>query len=127
MNITTPILKQLSLEISHGNPWWGLVVANEYLSAGSPLHNALAHHFLRRVEAAGGDLKRLAEKLIAGARYNELTPSLQSKVGKRDYSVRRRAEPCLLTTQHLSRRRAYRALSRLRKYEATSQLPLQRR
>jgi hypothetical protein len=93
MKITSPILKHLSLQISNGNPWWGLVVANEYVPASSRLHHALASQFIRRIGSTSGDLKRLADKLIEGARFEQLAPHLQLEVGKRRFSPLREADP----------------------------------
>ena len=122
MKITTAILKHLSHQISHGNPWWGLVVANEYVRANSPLHHALAVQFLRRVGAPSGDLKRLADKLSAGARYNELSPALQIQVGRRESGMQHRTIPLPMTSRRSRLRMTQRVSPRRQSYKTTQRL-----
>ena len=127
MNITSPILKQLALQISQGNPWWGLVVANEYVPASSPLHHALARQFVKRVGVTFGDLQRLADQLIAGAHFDELTPQLQRQIGKRAFAIGRETHLQPLTMRRSSWRTVRQAPPRVRNYKLPSQLTAQKR
>jgi hypothetical protein len=126
MNITSPILKHLSLQISEGNPWWGLAVANEYVPASSPLHHALACQFVKRVGSTSGDLQRLADQLIAGARFEELPPQLQRRIGKRAFAIGREMPQQTLTVRRSPWRTARQAPPRLRNYKLPRQLTAQR-
>jgi hypothetical protein len=93
MKITTPILKQIALQLTTGNPWWALVFANEYVDAGTPLHHALVQRFISRIGPTCGDRKSLADTLITGSRYNEIPPHLQPLVGKRTFPSYVRSGP----------------------------------
>jgi hypothetical protein len=79
MKLTQPILKTISRELCHGNPWWALVVANEYLNPTSPLHAALVKLFQGRVPYRSD----LTHRLTSGARYQELSPEERHRVGSR--------------------------------------------
>lgn len=127
MNITTPILKHLSLQILAGNPYWGLVVANEYLAASSPLHDALVRQFVRRVGSISGELQSLANKLIEGTRFDELPPQLQSKIGVRAFALGREESHYPLTTRRSPYRTARQAPPRLRMCARPYQVTLERR
>lgn len=103
MKLTLPILKDLSHQISHGNPCWGMLVVNEYLKPSSPLHRALATQLLSRVSAINGERGELIEALVAGMPYNKLSPHLQAQVGTREVFIRGRSLP-----SHLSSKRPIR-------------------
>jgi hypothetical protein len=85
MKMTPTILKHITYQITHGNPLWGLAVANEYLSPGNPIHRAL-------VLKASGRLKdspsatSILFKLKGGARRAELSRALSSRIGTRETS-----------------------------------------
>jgi hypothetical protein len=79
MKLTQPILTTLSRELSHGNPWWALVVLNEYLRPTTPLHTAFVSHCKRRMPLDS----QLARRLYAGARYEELSLEERACVGVR--------------------------------------------
>jgi hypothetical protein len=127
MKITSPILKHLSLQISKGNPWWGMVVANEYLPTSAPLHHALASNFIRRIGSTSGELKILADTLIAGARYDQLNPDLQQLVGNRWLPPLRKADPLPRIAQGITSRTARRLPDRLRNNEQSSHLNTRRK
>jgi len=84
MKLTQPILKTISRQLCHGNPWWALVVLNEYLEPSSPLHAVLVRLFQRRVPIDSG----LAARLCAGARYYGLSPEEQAYIGARVITTR---------------------------------------
>ena len=134
MKITNLILQQVSQQVAYGNPWWGLVVANEYLSPTNPLHRALVCCFHKRLGSTANH--NLVEKLVSGFRYAELPPDLRALIGIRvslkardmatGISPRRRKRSrrpiervarrgCDLTTRFESRRRV--ALTRLIKFK----------
>ena len=79
MKLTQPILKTISSQLCHGNPWWALVVLNEYLEPNSPLHGALLRLFRRRVPINS----ELTARLYAGARYYDLSPEERVYIGAR--------------------------------------------
>jgi len=82
MRLTLPRLKDISRQITDGNPWWGMVVANEYLDPSSPIHRALVTTFTEHI---GGELfePELAIKLISGCRFEDLSDLLKSRLGAR--------------------------------------------
>ena len=79
MKLTQPILKTISHQLCHGNPWWALVVLNEYVEPSSPLHAVFIRLFRRRVPIDSG----LTARLYAGARYHDLSPEEQVYIGAR--------------------------------------------
>ena len=79
MKLTQPILKSISHQLCHGNPWWAIVVLNEYLEPASPLHVALMRFFWRRVDHDS----KLAHRLKAGALYRDLSPEERTLIGSR--------------------------------------------
>jgi hypothetical protein len=82
MRLNNRILQHLSQELLNGNPFWGLVVANEYLSPREPLHAALVRYFRQRV---GESLHSpLAQQLMRGARFCELAEELAKDIGPRE-------------------------------------------
>lgn len=89
MKLTQPILKTISRQLCHGNPWWGLVVLNEYLAPTSPLHAALVTRFRRRVPTDS----ELARQLCSGARWQDLGLEERSQIGSRVATDSRRLSP----------------------------------
>lgn len=79
MKLTQPILKTISYQLCHGNPWWAFVVLNEYVEPSSPLHDVLVRLFRRRVPIDS----MLATRLYAGARYHDLSPEERAYIGAR--------------------------------------------
>ena len=82
MKITNLILQKLSQQVAYGNPWWGLVVANEYLCTTNPLHRALVRRFHMRLGSTANH--KLVEKLVSGFRYADLSPDLRALIGSRE-------------------------------------------
>lgn len=80
MNLTIPRLQQIANQIAHGNPWWGLAVANEYLDTSAPMHRA----FVAKVKKRLGESacrSELATKLINGSCLETLSEALKYEVG----------------------------------------------
>jgi hypothetical protein len=103
MQITNLILQKLSQQVAYGNPWWGLVVANEYLSTANPLHRALVHHFRARLGSTTSN--PLAEKLVNGSRYADLPQDLRALIGCRTL-IKRGTLALNLRTQRRGSRRS---------------------
>lgn len=82
MRLTIPRLKDISRQISDGNPWWGMVVANEYLDPSSPMHGALVAKFAAYIGEEPFE-PELATKLISGCRFEDLSDLLKSRLGAR--------------------------------------------
>lgn len=79
MELTQPILKAIAYQLHSGNPWWGLLLTNEYLSPDSPLHTTLCALFRKRVP----DESALATRLLSGARCKELSAEQRAHIGTR--------------------------------------------
>jgi hypothetical protein len=71
MQVNTLILRELSFQITKGNPWWGMLLANEYLQGTDYLRKALVNRFLARI-APDQHNQTLARSLIAGSRACQL-------------------------------------------------------
>jgi len=82
MKLTQTILKEISFQVTTGNPWWGLILANEYLSPDSDLHRAL---YKRAIDRLGSSSIRhpLARKVRQGHRANMLSAALRRSIGCR--------------------------------------------
>jgi hypothetical protein len=85
MKLTQPILKAIAYQLHSGNPRWGLLLANEYLLPDAPLHATLCALFRKRVP----DGSELDERLLSGARCNELSAEQQAQIGARASSQMR--------------------------------------
>ena len=79
MKLTQPILKTIAYQLHSGNPWWGLLLTNEYLLPDSPLHTTLCALFRKRVP----DGSALAERLLSGARCKDLSAEQRAHIGTR--------------------------------------------
>ncbi|MEY4668897.1 MAG: hypothetical protein RL518_1596 [Pseudomonadota bacterium] len=105
MKLSQPLLKTISYQLCHGNPWWGLVVINEYLAPTTPLHTALCNVFKRRVASQS----ELAQRLCSGALYDDLSLEEQRQIGSRAASPSRgapiRPRAIDLTQRNRDRRR----------------------
>jgi hypothetical protein len=82
MQVNTLILRELSFQITKGNPWWGMLLANEYLQGTDYLRKALVNRFLARI-APDQHNQTLARSLIAGSRACQLPDELRGIVGTR--------------------------------------------
>lgn len=90
MKLTQPILTTISRQLCHGNPWWALVVLNEYLEPETPLRSAIVALFRQRIPAPS----TLADRLCAGALFRDLSQEEQVHIGPRMVTDRIR-EPLL--------------------------------
>lgn len=79
MKLNQTILKAIAYQLHSGNPWWGLLLTNEYLLPDSPLHATFRALFRKRVP----DGSELAEKLLSGARCTDLSAEHRSQIGAR--------------------------------------------
>lgn len=79
MKLNQTILKAIAYQLYTGNPWWGLLLTNEYLLPDSPLHATLRALFRKRVPEGS----ELAEKLLSGARSADLSAEHRSQIGAR--------------------------------------------
>lgn len=91
MQINTAILREISFQVSEGNPHWGLLLANEYLDASGYLHAALFSKFLARFGASYAS-HPLAKRLKAGARAAELPKYLREQIGERAHRSDKKRE-----------------------------------
>lgn len=97
MQINTAILREISFQVSEGNPHWGLLLANEYLDANGHLHAALFSKFLARFGASYAS-HPLAKRLKAGARAAELPKYLREQIGERAHRSDKRGSYCRAET-----------------------------
>lgn len=82
MKLTPTIFREISFQVAEGNPWWGLLLANEYLEHSDLLHRALRERLTRRAECRGGS-RAVRERLLAGAQACELSAAQLASVGGR--------------------------------------------
>jgi hypothetical protein len=82
MELTVAMLQEISFQISEGNPWWGLLLANEYLSPHELLHQALYHKAMARLGRSAAK-HPLAKKLRRGYRASMLPDELRRHAGQR--------------------------------------------
>ncbi len=101
MQVNTPILRELSFQIGAGNPWWGMLLANEYLESSDYLRKALVARFLARLTPDERN-KTLARSLIAGRRACQLSATLRSQIGSRSVRIER---PISFSEDRYARRR----------------------
>ena len=103
MNMNTTILCEISYQVEHGNPQWGMLIANEYMEADPLLRKALTQRFQSRL---GKDvaLTPLNKCLLEGRTKAELTPELSGKIGAR-YVPMERKVPSSNLSDRLYRRR----------------------
>ncbi len=79
MKLTQPILTTISRQLCHGNPWWALVVLNEYIEPTGPLRSAFVALFRQRIPAPS----TIADRLCAGALYKDLSQDERLHIGPR--------------------------------------------
>lgn len=84
MKLNHAIFKVIAYQLHSGNPWWGLLLTNEYLLPDSPLHTTLCALFRRRVP----DESPLAERLLSGTRCKDLSAEQRAQIGARASSTR---------------------------------------
>ncbi len=93
MKLTPAILREISFQVTHGNPWWGILIANEYMRPSEPLHHALQRQAMQRylrLRASGApSLGKLEAMLRSGTRAAQLSPVELARVGARAVPARR--------------------------------------
>lgn len=80
--MNTTLFREISFQLTQGNPWWGLATCNEYESLDEHIRTAFVAMFKRRLsldEAASP----LANALIGGACLRELPDTLRGRIGPR--------------------------------------------
>ena len=89
MELNNTLLREISYQITDGNPWWGLALCNEYLpsydatpSPNTRLRRTLVMCFRRRI-GVEQSCNPIATALINGKRKDELTKEARKEVGKR--------------------------------------------
>jgi hypothetical protein len=108
MQLNTPILREVSFQISAGNPWWGMLIANEYLQGSDYLRRALVTRFLARITPDERS-NTLARSLVEGRRAYQLPEDLRNQVGSRSVRIER---PVSFSEDRYARRRGYLGLRR---------------
>lgn len=101
--MNTTILCEISYQVEHGNPQWGMLMANEYTRPDSILRKALAQRFRARV----GDeeiLSPLNKNLLEGRTKSEIPAELGTSIGARSIPADRKV-PSSHLAERLSRRR----------------------
>lgn len=88
MRLTPMILKEISFQVTKGNPWWGLLLANEYLHPSDLLYQALQGQLRRRPDGAPR-LGKLEAALQSGARAKQLSATQLAQIGTRTLQARR--------------------------------------
>jgi hypothetical protein len=117
MNITTTILREISFQLTQGNPWWGMLLANEYVDQTDPLRSAFVFRFKQSIGNASDERGSLADALIRGKRRNGLSAKQFALVGSRVMPKTRTITPHSPSVLRHSRRDAattYRAASTAR-------------
>lgn len=84
MKITTTVFREISFQLTQGNPWWGLLLANEYIEQSNPLRAAFVSRFKQRI-GADAPIGRgtLANALIRGKTGRSLSAAQRAAVGAR--------------------------------------------
>lgn len=101
MEMNTIILRELAYQITRGNPWWGLAVANEYMDVHAPLRRALLTQLNRRENRPLIDAK-IAEALRDGRCKAELPSEWQEQIGGRHCTVKKHL-PAFKSSQQAAR------------------------
>ena len=96
MKLNTAILREISFQLTEGNPWWGMLLANEYIDQTHPLRAAFEMRFTKSVGNSAVSRGTLTKALLRGKRRSELSQALISTVGSR--SVRQRTSTPLTRT-----------------------------
>jgi hypothetical protein len=80
--MNTTLFREISFQLTHGNPWWGLATCNEYEDLDSHIRGALVSMFRRRI-ALDEATSPLAVALISGLCCRELPEALRERIGAR--------------------------------------------
>jgi hypothetical protein len=90
MKFNTAVLSEVSYQLLYGNPHWGMLLANEYLTPLSPLRRALTNKFKERVSYdKGGREIPLNDEIISGKKLAQITSSDKIAIGPRVVRNRR--------------------------------------
>ena len=81
--MNTTILREISFQVSRGHPYWGVSLANEYLSSSSPLRRGFVTRARRTIEERGMGVSQLFEQLAEGRPVRELEPEMRTEIGCR--------------------------------------------
>ena len=82
MDMNTTLFREISFQLTQGNPWWGLATCNEYEGLDSHIRAALVSIFRRRL-ALDEATSPLATALISGVCCRDLPESLRGRIGAR--------------------------------------------
>ena len=82
MRLNTAILREITFQISSGNPYWGMLLGNEYLGQNDYLRRALVARFVARIGNTES-CRLLARNLVQGAAARDLPDNLLQLVGAR--------------------------------------------
>jgi hypothetical protein len=83
MELNTTILREISFQLTLGNPWWGMLLANEYIDRSSPLRPALVLKFKQKLGSALTARESLAQALICGRKKSGLSHGELATIGSR--------------------------------------------
>lgn len=122
MKLNTAILREISFQLTEGNPWWGMLLANEYIDQTHPLRAAFEMRFTKSVGNSSAGRGTLTAALLRGKRRSELSKALLSTVGSR--SVRHCTSPTLVFG---ARTATFPIASKIRRTTAPSRLALRQR
>ena len=83
MKINTMLLREISFQVSRGNPFWGALLANEYLGRECSLRRTLLKRAAGRLDKASLDQKKLFVLVENGTTAKDLPHDLRREVGSR--------------------------------------------
>jgi hypothetical protein len=73
--LTPRTLSSIATDLTTGRPLWGLLRLNEIVDHGDPLHTAIITRARRALAETPPTVDRsLTQKILTGAKLNELTP-----------------------------------------------------
>ena len=124
MKTNSAVLREVSYQLTSGNPLWGMLLANEYFNRDNPFRAAIITKFKQRISSSNGINNELALKLIEGKKRAELAEDIAHLIGqraiKRSRSVISSSRLITLSTRGLNRRSQTSLNSRLAKRGRTS-------
>jgi hypothetical protein len=117
MKTNSTILREVSYQLTNGNPLWGMLLANEYFTRDNPFRGAIVTKFKQRISSLSDISSDLVLELIEGKKRAELPEDLAGLIGqraiKRSRSVVHASRLETLTPIGASRRSDIRLNSRL--------------
>jgi hypothetical protein len=124
MKTNSTVLREVSYQLTSGNPLWGMLFANEYFNRDNPFRAAIITKFKQRISSSNGINNELALELIEGKKRAELAEDLAHLIGqraiKRSRSVISSSRLITLSPRSLNRRSQTSLNSRLAKRGRTS-------